>query len=68
VKANAFSEPKGGLEKKRPTPWIGDVEVAHKVVSTFQMCFMIIFELTLKRKCVKECKQFKYEHEIRLKR
>jgi len=29
---------------------------------------MIIFELTLKRKCVKRCKQSKYYHEIRLKR
>jgi len=29
---------------------------------------MIIFDLTLKRKCVKRCKQFKYYHEIRLKR
>jgi len=28
---------------------------------------MIIFELTLKRKCVKRCKQFKYYHEMRLK-
>jgi len=28
---------------------------------------MIIFELTLKRKCVKWCKQFKYYHEMRLK-
>jgi len=32
------------------------------------MCFIIIFELTLKRKCVKWCKQLKYYHEIRLKR
>jgi len=32
------------------------------------MHFMIIFELTLKRKCVKWYKQFKYHHEIRLKR
>jgi len=29
---------------------------------------MIIFELTLKQKCVKHYKQFKYYHEIRLKR
>jgi len=29
---------------------------------------MMKFELTLKRKCVKRCKQFKYFHEIRLKR
>jgi len=29
---------------------------------------MIIFELTLKRKYVKQCKQFKYYHEMRLKR
>jgi len=29
---------------------------------------MIIFELTLKQKCVKQCKQFKYYHEIRFKR
>jgi len=26
---------------------------------------MIIFKLTLKRKCVKWCKQFKYYHEMR---
>jgi len=30
--------------------------------------FMIIFELILKRKYVKQCKQFKYYNEIRLKR
>jgi len=29
---------------------------------------MIIFELTLKRKCIKQYKQFKYYHEMRLKR
>jgi len=29
---------------------------------------MKIFELTLKRKCVKWCKQFKYYHEMRSKR
>ena len=29
---------------------------------------MIIFELTLKQKCVKQCKQFKYYQEIHLKR
>jgi len=29
---------------------------------------MLIFELTLKRKCVKWCKQFKYYHEMHLKR
>jgi len=29
---------------------------------------MIIFELTLKRKCVKRCKQFKYYREMFLKR
>ena len=28
---------------------------------------MIIFELTLKQKYVKRCKQFKYYHEMRLK-
>jgi len=28
---------------------------------------MIIFELTLKQKCVKRRKQFKYYHEVRLK-
>jgi len=28
---------------------------------------MIIFKLTLKQKCIKLCKQFKYYHEIRLK-
>jgi len=32
------------------------------------MCFTIIFELTLKRKCVKHDKQFKYYHDMRLKR
>jgi len=31
------------------------------------MHFMIIFELTLKRKCVKGCKQFEYFHEMHLK-
>jgi len=30
--------------------------------------FMIIFELTFKRKYVKPCKQFKFYHEMRLKR
>jgi len=29
---------------------------------------MIVFELILKRKCVKQCKQFKYYHEMHLKR
>jgi len=29
---------------------------------------VIIFELTLKKKCVKQGKQFKYYHEMRLKR
>jgi len=29
---------------------------------------MIIFELTLKQRCVKLCKQFKYYYEMRLKR
>jgi len=29
---------------------------------------MIIFELTLKQKCDKRYKQFKYYHEMRLKR
>jgi len=29
---------------------------------------MIIFELTLKQKCVKRCKQLKYYNEMRLKR
>jgi len=28
---------------------------------------MIIFDLTLKRRCVKRCKQFKYYHETHLK-
>jgi len=32
------------------------------------MHFIIIFELILKRKCVKRCKQFKYYHEMCLKR
>jgi len=32
------------------------------------MHFMIIFELTLKWKCVKRYKEFKYYHEIHLKR
>jgi len=34
----------------------------------FQTRLMIIFELAFKRKWVKLCKQFKYYHEIRLKR
>jgi len=34
---------------------------------TFKAYFMIIFELALKRKCVKT-KQFKYYHEMHLKR
>jgi len=29
---------------------------------------MIIFELILKQKCVKQYKQFKYYHKMRLKR
>jgi len=32
------------------------------------MYFMITFELTLKLKCVKQCKQFKYYYEMCLKR
>jgi len=28
---------------------------------------MVTFKLTLKRKCVKWCKQFKYYYEMRLK-
>jgi len=28
---------------------------------------MIVFDLTLKKKCVKQCKQLKYNHDMRLK-
>jgi len=33
---------------------------------TFQARFMIVFDLTLKQKCVKQYKQLIYNHEIRM--
>jgi len=37
------------------------------VYLTFQGHFNLVFELTLKRKCIKRYKQLKYYHEICLK-
>jgi len=37
------------------------------LLNLFETCFMIIFELTLKQKRVKRCKQFKYYPTMRLK-
>jgi len=34
---------------------------------TFQTRFIIVFDLTLKQKCVKQYEQFKYNSEIRTK-
>jgi len=34
---------------------------------TFQARFIIVFDLTLKKKCVKQYKQLKYNPEIRTK-
>ena len=34
---------------------------------TFQARFIIVFDLTLKQKCVKQYKQFKYKPEMRTK-
>jgi len=34
---------------------------------TFQECFIIVFDLTLKQKCVKHYKQLKYNPEMRTK-
>jgi len=34
---------------------------------TYQACFIIVFDLTLKRKCVKQYKQLKYNTEMRTK-
>jgi len=34
---------------------------------TFQTRFIIVFDLTLKQKCVKQYKQLKYNPEMRMK-
>jgi len=34
---------------------------------TFQTCFIIVFDLTLKQKCVKQHKQLKYNSEMHTK-